>query len=190
MLEATANNGSQTDSQMNSERPSWFARREIAPFTLKKPEVKKVLETASHAVVSWVTKDSEPVTAIMLYVLVDDKVTVTSTTNRAKYHAWKRNPATSFCIWDPNNIGRQVILRGEIEITKSDELLRKYTDGFLTRARNGRTPSLERLERELAKFDAPDRHMMQLNVKKILSHNLDELLRVEKEGSDVWSQKN
>ena len=187
MLEVTANNGPQTDPHMNSERPSWFARREIAPFTLKEPEVKKILETASHAVVSWVTKDSRPVTAIMLYVMVDGKVTVTSTTNRAKYYAWKRNPATSFCIWDPNNIGRQVILRGEIEITKSDELLRKYTDGFLTRARNGRTPSLERLERELAKFDAPDRHMMQLNVKKILSHNLDELLRVEKEGSDVWS---
>ena len=187
MSEATANNGPQTDRYMSSERPSWFARREIAPFTLEEPEVKKILETASHAVVSWVTKDSRPVTAIMLYVMVDGKVTVTSTTNRAKYYAWKRNPATSFCIWDPNNIGRQVILRGEIEITQSDELLRSYTDGFLTRARNGRAPSPDRLDRELAKFDAPDRHMMQLNVKKILSHNLDELLRVEKEGSDVWS---
>jgi hypothetical protein len=187
MLEVTANNGQQTDPHMKSERPSWFARREIAPFTLKEPEVKKILETASHAVESWVTKDSSPVTAIMLYVMVDGKVTVTSTTNRAKYYAWKRNPSTSFCIWDPNNIGRQVILRGEIEITQSDELLRKYTDGFLTNARNGRAPSPERLERELAKFDAPDRHMMQLNVKKILSHNLEELLKVEKEGSDVWS---
>ena len=170
-----------------SERPSWFARREIAPFTLEEPEVKKILETASHAVVSWVTKESEPVTAIMLYVMVDGTITVTSTTNRAKYYAWKRNPATSFCIWDPSNIGRQVILRGDIAITKDYELLRKYTNGFLTRARDGREPSAERLERELAKFDAPDRHMMQLNIKKILSHNLDELLKVEKEGLDVWS---
>ena len=187
MSEATANNGLKTDSKMSIERPSWFARREIEPFTLEEPEVKKILEAASHAVVSWVTKDSKPVTAIMLYVMVDGKVTVTSTTNRAKYYAWIRNPATSFCIWDPNNIGRQVILRGEIQITQSDELLRRYTNGFLTRARNGRIPSRDRLERELAKFDAPDRHMMQLDVKKILSHNLDELLRVENEGIDVWS---
>lgn len=175
------------DLRKKSERPGWFVRREIAPFTLEEPEVKKILETANHAVVSWVTKDSKPVTAIMLYVMVDGKVTVTSTTNRAKYCAWKRNPATSFCIWDPNNIGRQVVLRGEVEITQDNQLLRRYTNGFLTNARNGRAPSVERLERELAKFDAPDRHMMQLNVKKILSHNLDELLKVEQEGRDVWS---
>ena len=51
MFEAMANNVFRPDSQMNSERPSWFARREIAPFTLEEPEVKKILETASHAVV-------------------------------------------------------------------------------------------------------------------------------------------
>ena len=65
MSEATANNGLKTDSKMSIERPSWFARREIEPFTLEEPEVKKILEAASHAVVSWVTKDSKPVTAIM-----------------------------------------------------------------------------------------------------------------------------
>ena len=65
------------------------------------------------------TKESEPVTAIMLYVMVD-KITVTSTTNRAKYYAWKRNPATSFYIWDPSNIGRQVILR---EILQSQKIM-------------------------------------------------------------------
>ena len=47
MLEATANNGPKTDPNMNSERPSWFARREIAPFTLEEPEVKKILEKPS-----------------------------------------------------------------------------------------------------------------------------------------------
>ena len=94
----------------------WKLRREIKSFSLTDEEVDEIISTASHAVVSWVTKSNEPVTAVMLYTVLDGKITVTSTTNRAKYHAWMRNPAASFCIWDPTNIGRQVTLRGRIEI--------------------------------------------------------------------------
>ena len=123
---------------------------------------------------------NEPVTAVMLYTVLDGKITVTSTTNRAKYHAWMRNPAASFCIWDPSNIGRQVTLRGRIEIFKSDEVLERYTEAFLTRAFGGTPPSEERMNRELETFQAPDRHMMQLNVESIVSHDLPALLDAEK----------
>ena len=116
----------------------------------------------------------------MLYTVLDGKITVTSTTNRAKYHAWMRNPAASFCIWDPSNIGRQVTLRGRIEIFKSDEVLERYTEAFLTRAFGGTPPSEERMNRELETFQAPDRHMMQLNVESIVSHDLPALLEAEK----------
>ena len=174
---------------MSESRPPWFARREITPFTLDDKAINEIIEKSSHAVVSWTTRESHPVTAIMLYVLVDGKITVTSTTNRAKYHAWKRSPFTSFCIWDSENIGRQVVLRGEIEISKDRELLYNYTLGFLTRARNGRPPSEKRLLGEIEKFDAPDRHMMQLKVDKVLSHSLDDLLKTEKDGIDVWPRE-
>jgi hypothetical protein len=168
-------------------RPPWFARREIAPFTLADDEVNEIINTATHAVVSWVTKANEPVQAVMLYVVLDELVTVTSTTNRAKFHSWKRNPAASFCMWDPEDIGRQVTLRGQIEMTQDDDLLRRYTNAFLTRARGGRPPSPERLEREIATFAAPDRHMMQLHIDKVVSHNLGRLMEVERSGQDVWS---
>ena len=121
----------------------WELRREIKSFSLTDEEIEEIIHSASHTVVSWVTKSNEPVTAVMLYTVLDGKITVTSTTNRAKYHAWMRNPAASFCIWDPTNIGRQVTLRGNIEIFKSDELLERYTcllytspsprDGLLSR---------------------------------------------------------
>lgn len=167
-------------------RPAWFARREIAPFVLEDAEVAEVLGKATNAVVSWVTKDNKPVSAMVVYVLVDGVITITSTTNRAKYHAWRRNPAACFCIWDPENMGRQVTLRGHIEIIQSAELLSRFTEIFLTQ-RMGGPPSPERLAAEIAKFDAPDRHMMQLHVEKVLSHDLPSLLKAEREGTDVWS---
>ncbi|MEM7288322.1 MAG: pyridoxamine 5'-phosphate oxidase family protein [Actinomycetota bacterium] len=172
---------------MSDERPAWFARREIAPFTLGDDEAQAIVEKASHAVVSWVTKANEPVQAVMLYVVIDGRVTVTSTTNRAKYHAWRRNPAASFCIWDPDEIGRQVTLRGRMEIMQDDDLLRRYVDGYLTRARGGRPPHPDKLTSEMATFAAPDRHMMQLRIDKVLSHDLPRLMEVEREGLDVWS---
>ncbi len=38
----------------------------------------------------------------------------------------------------------------------------------------------------IEKFNAPDRHMMQLPVDKVLSHGLKRLLEVETNGTDVW----
>ena len=165
----------------NSEQEEpWKLRREIKSFSLTDKEVDEIISTASHAVVSWVTKSNEPVTAVMLYTVLDGKITVTSTTNRAKYHAWRRNPAASFCIWDPKNIGRQVTLRGRIEIFRSNEILERYTEAFLTRAFGGTRPTEERIKRELATFQAPDRHMMQLHVESTVSHDLPALLSAEK----------
>lgn len=172
---------------MGNDRPVWFARREIAPFTLGGDKVDEIVNTASHAVVSWVTKANEPVQAVMLYVVIDGLITVTSTTNRAKYHSWRRNPAASFCIWEPDNIGRQITLRGHVEIMQSDELLRGFVQGYLTRAMKGQPPGEDVVEAEIATFAAPDRHMMQLHVDKVLSHDLPSLLRAERDGTDVWS---
>lgn len=171
----------------DNERPAWFARREIAPFTLTSEAVDGIIDRATHAVVSWVTKKNEPVQAVMLYVVLDGIITVSSTTNRAKFHAWKRNPAASFCIWDPDHIGRQATLRGQIEMKQDRDLMERYVDAYLTRARGGRTPHPDKLAQEIATFDAPDRHMMQLHVDKVISHDLPRLLEVERDGTDVWS---
>ena len=67
------------------------------------------------------------------------------------------------------------------------ELLHRFTEGFLTRSAGGTPPTAERLAEEIAKFDAPDRHMMQLHIDKVLSHDLHRLMQVEADGTDVWS---
>lgn len=171
----------------STQRPAWFTRRNIAPFTLDEAAVESIITSATHAVVSWVTKTQEPASAVMLYMVIDGAITITSTTNRAKYHAWRRNPAACFCIWEPGNIGRQVTLRGNVSITQDAELLRKFTAAFLTMRAGGEPPSKKRLAEEVGKFDAPDRHMMQLNVEKTLTHDLNRLFQAETSGEDVWS---
>jgi len=168
-------------------RPAWFTRRNIAPFTLDDASINKVINTATHAVVSWVTKDQKPSSAVMLYMVIDGMITITSTTNRAKYHAWRRNPAACFCIWEPGNIGRQVTLRGHVSITQDAALLRNFTEAFLTMRNEGKPPTEDRLAQEIEKFDAPDRHMMQLHVEKTLTHDLNKLFETEVSGADVWS---
>ena len=171
----------------NSTRPAWFTRRNIAPFTIEDSGVEEIINDATHAVVSWVTKDHKPASAVMLYMVIDGVITITSTTNRAKYHAWRRNPSACFCIWEPGNIGRQVTLRGAVTITQDADLLRKFTHAFLTMRGGGEAPSDERLAEEIEKFDAPDRHMMQLTVEKTLTHDLNQLFVAETTGEDVWS---
>ncbi len=159
--------------------PKWQHRREIAAYGLDDSAIDDIITRASHAVVSWVTKKNEPVQAVMLYVVLDGLITVTSTTNRAKYHAWRRNPAASFCIWDPDHIGRQITLRGHMEFHQDDDMLAAFTEGYLTRARGGRPPKPSHLEAEIETFAAPDRHMMQLRVDKVVSHDLPALLAAE-----------
>ncbi|MFK7913471.1 MAG: pyridoxamine 5'-phosphate oxidase family protein [Pseudomonadales bacterium] len=171
----------------STSRPAWFTRRNIAPFTLSDPAVEKIVSSATHAVVSWVTKDHKPSSAVMLYMVIDGVITITSTTNRAKYHAWRRNPAASFCIWEPGNIGRQVTLRGSVEISQDAALLSQFTEAFLRMRSGGEAPTEARLAEEIAKFDAPDRHMMQLRIEKTLTHDLNKLFEVETTGADVWS---
>lgn len=168
-------------SQEGSARPAWEIRREIASFGLTAEQTDDIIARARHAVVSWVTKANEPVQAVMVYVVIDGLITVTSTTNRAKYHSWRRNPAASFCILDPDDPGRQVTLRGHIEILQDDELLARWTEGFLEKVM-GRPPRPDQIARELAKFAAPDRHMMRLHVDRTVSHDLPGLLEAERQG--------
>ena len=170
----------------NVTRPKWFTRRNIEPFTIGDAAVEKIINEATHAVVSWVTKDHKPASAVMLYRVIDGVITITSTTNRAKYHAWRRNPAACFCIWEPGNIGRQVTLRGTVAIIKDPDLLRAFTKSFLSMRPGNAPPTEERLVQEIEKFDAPDRHMMQLTIEKTLTHDLNSLFAAETSGEDVW----
>lgn len=159
----------------------------IAPFTLSDDEVDDIVRRADLVVVSWVTRQSEPVTALLRYALLDGDIVVTSTTNRAKYHAWRRNPATSFTIWDPDDSGRVVTFRGHVEFLDDPDgdLVQRWTAAFLRQMFRAEVPQ-EVVDDQVPRMAAPDRHFMRLEVERTLTHDLNALLQAENEGLDVW----
>jgi len=64
--------------------------------------------------------------------------------------------------------------------------LREFTESFLSMRPGSEPPTEARLLKEIEKFDAPDRHMMQLTVEKTLTHDLNRLFDAESTGEDVW----
>jgi len=85
-------------------------------------------------------------------------------------------------------MGRQVTLRGTVDIKKDPLLLRKFSEGLLMLQSRGKPVSEARIIEEIAKFDAPDRYMMQLNIERTLTHDLNRLFEVEATGEDVWTR--
>ncbi len=166
--------------------PVWWTRKWIGPYELDDEQIRSILETEHLAVVSWVTARSEPVTALVDYVYLDGFVTVTSTTNRAKFKAWSRNPAACFCIWNSKNTQQCVNLRGRVEIFQDEGFHRRWIRGLLENNLGTTDIPDELFESQFRLFDAPDRHYMRLHVEKVVSYDGGKLRRAEREGLDLW----
>jgi len=169
--------------------PVWWARKHIKSFTEMDDERIEALIASNHlAVFSWATAKGEPVTALLDYVYFDGKVQTMSTSNRAKYKAWSRNPAASVCIWNSENDQESVNLRGDIEIIHDNELLARHVRGVLAnRLKVAPADVPERLyQSEFRAFDAPDRAVMRLHVRKIVSFDGSKLWQTERDGVDRW----
>ena len=109
-------------------RPAWWSRKHIRPFQVDPDEADRIIQSAEMAAVSWVTAKAEPVTALLNYLFIDGHITITSTTNRSKYKAWSANPAACFCIWDPGDVEKQLTIRGEMEIFRTEEFHRRWIE--------------------------------------------------------------
>lgn len=57
-------------------RPAWFTLRNIEPFTMDNQAVEAIVNEATHAVVSWVTKGHNAASAVMLYMIIDGSITI------------------------------------------------------------------------------------------------------------------
>jgi hypothetical protein len=163
-------------------RPAYWSRQYTEPFTLDDDEARRIIETSDLAAVAWVTRSNEPVVSLIHYLWIDDYVTITTTPNRAKHRAWQRNPAASFCIWDPENPFKQVTLRGRLETFRTEEFHQRWVKGLVERRFSHGDP-----EREFAMFDSPDRRYHRLHIDRVLSYDGVKQYRAEKHGLDVWA---
>ena len=167
-------------------RPAWWSRKHIRPFQVDPDEADRIIQSGEMAAVSWVTAKAEPVTALLNYLFIDGHITITSTTNRSKYKAWSANPAACFCIWDPGDVEKQLTIRGQMEIFRTEEFHRRWIEGLIRKlSRRDDLPDAV-LERQFRMFDAPDRMYMRLHISRIVSYDGKKMRRAEKEGIDVW----
>ena len=167
-------------------RPSWWSRTHIRAFQLDDDEIWRILTTADLAAVSWVTARAEPVTALLSYLFIDDHLTVTSTANRSKYRAWSANPAACFCVWDPEDQLKQVTVRGQVEMFRTEEFHRRWIEALVTKVSGRDDVPPEVLERQFRLFDDPERRYFRLHISRILSYDGTMMRRAEREGLDVW----
>jgi uncharacterized pyridoxamine 5'-phosphate oxidase family protein len=148
-MSADAGSGSTT-------RPAWWSRQYIEPFTLDDDELWRIVRESTRAAVAWVTKSCEPVVAQMSYCWYDGHIWITSTPNRDKYRALRRNPAISLSIFDPNDWFKQVTIRGRVTFFDDRESVRRFVHELIT-AGGRRTVPADVYQREFERFDSPGR---------------------------------
>ncbi|WBL34766.1 pyridoxamine 5'-phosphate oxidase family protein [Tepidiforma flava] len=168
-------------------RPAWWSRQYIEPFTLDDDELWRIVRESTRAAVAWVTKSGEPVVAQMSYCWYDGHIWLTSTPNRDKYRALKRNPAISLSIHDPADWFKQVTIRGRVAFFHDRESVRRFIRELIT-AGGRRAVAPEVYEREFARFDSPERAVLRVDIERIRSYDGRKMWQTEAEGLDPWSE--
>jgi general stress protein 26 len=185
-------------------RPVYWSRQYIEPFTWDEDEMWEVIKARQFAAVSWVTKENGPVTALMAYLWLhpdgrsgrqmqpgerEGNIWITSTTNRHKFQAWKRNPQACLCIWPADNTGKQATLRGRVELFSGKEhpdLHRRWIATLVDSNDQNRDP--DERARQISLFDSPNRWYMKFTIERIRTYDGSKMRQAEEEGIDVWGE--
>jgi pyridoxine/pyridoxamine 5'-phosphate oxidase len=165
---------------MNDPAPSrslWWTRQYLDPYTLSEDEAWRMIEAPPwKCVVAWVTKDCKPVACEMSYAILDGQIVLTSTTNRDKVKALRRNPAISLCFTMPGL--KQVTVRGHVEVSDDRARVRQWAEA--TVARMPSPLSAAEREREIQRYLSPDRLMLTVVIEKMLSFNGEQMFLEER----------
>lgn len=161
-----------------SEKPAWWYRQHIEPYRMSDAEAWKLIETPPlYCVFSWVTRECAPVCCAMAYVVMDGCVLLTSTENRDKVKAVRRNPAVSLCF---HRGLKQVTLRGRASVSSDPELIRRWIAAHLDGWDRPLTP--EQRIAETNRFLSPDRVILSVQAEKLRSFDGGEMFRAESRG--------
>ncbi len=162
----------------NSPQPIWMTRQEIGGYVLSPEETRRIIEGPPwRCVISWVTKDCQPVACAMAYIVLDGKIVLSSTRNRDKVRAFQRNPAISICFQGSGF--KQVTVRGRVTLSSDPELVRRWTEAHVDSW--GRTLSPQQREVEIARYLSPDRVLLIVEVEKMRTFNGELMMRAEAE---------
>ncbi len=159
-------------------KPVWWTRQYLEPYSLSEDECWHIINGPPwYCVIAWVTKNCEPVACAAAYAVLDGQVMLSSTTNRDKVRAFRRNPAFSLC-FEAKGM-KQVTARGRMEINPDPDLVRRWVLEHMAsfdRAMSDR-------ERELAvqRYMSPDRVVLIAHIDRLRSFDGGKMFRAEKE---------
>jgi hypothetical protein len=161
-------------------RPVWWTRQYVDSYVLSEEEAWQIIQSPPwKCVVAWVTRDCQPVVCEMAYVILDDKIMLTSTENRDKVKAFRRNPAIALCFQGRGM--KQVTVRGRVELSNDPALVRRWAEttvdaGGLNLSGPGR-------EQEIQRYLSPDRLVLIVHVDKIRTFDGARMFREEQQSA-------
>ena len=166
-------------SDPRTSRPLWWTRQHLNTYTLSAEDVRSMIQSPPwKCVVAWVTKDCQPVACEMAYAILDGQIVLTSTANRDKVKALRRNPAICLCFSRPGL--KQVTVRGHVEISDDPARARQWAE--TTVAQMPATFSAAAREREIQRYLSPDRLTFTVVIDKILSFDGAQMFHDERDG--------
>ncbi len=158
-------------------RPLWWTRQYLSSYPLSAEDAWSMIQSPPwKCVVAWVTKDSQPVACEMAYAILDGQIVLTSTSNRDKVKALRRNPAISLCFSRPGL--KQVTVRGHVEISDDPVRVRQWAEA--TVAQMPAPLSADAREREIQRYLSPDRLTLTVVIDKIRSFDGAQMFRDER----------
>ena len=161
-------------------RPVWWTRQYVDSYVLSEEEAWQIIQSPPwKCVMAWVTRDCQPVVCEMAYVILDDKIMLTSTENRDKVKAFRRNPAIALCFQGRGM--KQVTVRGRVELSNDPALVRRWAEttvdaGGLNLSGPGR-------EQEIQRYLSPDRLVLIVHVDKIRTFDGARMFREEQQSA-------
>lgn len=159
-------------------RPVWWTRQYLEPYALSDDEAWQLIESPPwYCVIAWVTRNCEPVACAAAYVVMNGKVMLSSTANRDKVKAFRRNPGVSLCFQSQGM--KQVTARGRIEIDADPELVRRWAIEHM--ATFERVMSEEERNLSLARYLSPDRVILIAHIDRLLSFDGGKMFRAERQ---------
>jgi hypothetical protein len=162
-----------------ADRPLWWTRQDISSYKLSNEEAWNLINNPPwKCVVAWVTKDFQPVACEMAYAILDGQIVLTSTSDRDKVKALRRNPAISVCISRPGL--RQITVRGRVEISDDRGRVRQWAEAAADQL--GISGIARR--REIERYLSPNRVTLTVIVEQIRSFDGRKMLRDERECDD------
>jgi nitroimidazol reductase NimA-like FMN-containing flavoprotein (pyridoxamine 5'-phosphate oxidase superfamily) len=160
------------------QKPAWWTRQFLEPYSLSEDEAWEIIRSPPwYCVVAWVTQKCEPVACAVSYAVLDGKVMLSSTTNRDKVRAFRRNAAVSLC-FEAKGM-KQVTARGKIEIVSDPALVRRWVVEHMAGFERPMTDDERR--RELERYMSPDRLVLIAHIDRLRSFDGGKMFRTEKE---------